>query len=208
MKKIRIESQKKLRIIASFLFLSSSLSFMEKKSEHELVERFNSGEMGAFREIYRKYATLMQAFASKFIDRITAEDMVQDVFMRIWVSRETSPINESLQAYLFRAVRNRCINHLEHLKVKSSYEAQAVIDLQIREAGFFHSPEHLLIQQEQLEQVRREIDKLPEKSRRVFLMAYDDDMKAADIAEKLQLSVRTVETQIYKALKTLRTVFE
>ena len=181
---------------------------MEIKSEHELVERFNSGEMGAFREIYRKYATLMQAFASKFIDRITAEDMVQDVFMRIWVSRETSPINESLQAYLFRAVRNRCINHLEHLKVKASYEAQAVIDLQIREAGFFQSPEHLLIQQEQLEQVRREIDKLPEKSRRVFLMAYDDDMKAADIAEKLQLSVRTVETQIYKALKTLRTVFE
>ena len=164
--------------------------------------------MGAFREIYREYAPIMAAFASKFTDRATAEDLVQDVFMQIWVARETSPIHESLQAYLFRAVRNRCINHLEHLKVKASYESRELIDLQIREAGFFQSPEQLLIKQEQLEQIRREIEKLPEKSRRAFQMAYNDDLKAAEIAEKLHLSVRTVETQIYKALKTLRSVFD
>ena len=147
---------------------------------------------------------MMQIFAAKFTDRATAEDLVQDVFMRVWVSRETSPINESLQAYLFRAVRNRCINHLEHLKVKENYEAQEMIELQIREAGFFQSPEQLLIRQEQLEQVRREIDKLPEKCREIFKMAYDEDKKASEIACVLHLSVRTVETQIYKALKTLR----
>ena len=176
-------------------------------SDQELIERFNSGDMGSFREIYRKYTPAMQAFAAKFIDRATAEDLVQDVFMRIWVSRETSPINESLQAYLFRAVRNRCINHLEHLKVKANYEAQEMIDLQIREAGFFRSPEQLLIRQEQLEQVRREIEKLPEKCRQIFKMTYDEEKKAAEIAEELNISVRTVETQIYKALKTLRSVF-
>jgi len=177
---------------------------MNIESEHELVERFNGGDMGAFREVYRKYVPIMQAFASKFTDRATAEDLVQDVFMRIWVTRETSPINESLQTYLFRAVRNRCINHLEHLKVKANYEAQEIVELQIREAGFFQSPEQLFIRQEQLEQVRREIEKLPEKCRQIFKMAYDEDKKAAEIAEELQLSVRTVETQIYKALKTLR----
>ena len=180
---------------------------MLDKSERELIERFHSGDMGTFREIYRKYAPIMQAFASKYIDRATAEDLVQDVFMRIWVARETLPINESLQAYLFRAVRNSCINHLEHLRVKKGYEAQEMIELQIREAEFFQSPEQLLIRREQLEQVRCEIEKLPEKSRQVFKMAYDDDMKAAEIAKELNLSVRTVETQIYKALKTLRGVF-
>ena len=182
---------------------------MEKnnKSEHELIAGFNSGDMGAFREIFRKYTPIMQAFAAKFTDRATAEDLVQDVFMQIWVNRETSPINESLQAYLFRAVRNRCINHLEHIRVKANYEAQEMIDLQIREAEFFESPEQLLIQKEQLERVRQEIEKLPEKSRRAFKMAYDDDKKASEIAEELQISVRTVETQIYNALKTLRGVF-
>jgi RNA polymerase sigma-70 factor (ECF subfamily) len=180
---------------------------MNCKPEHELVERFNGGDMGAFREIYRKYAPVMQAFASKFTNRATAEDLVQDVFMQIWVARETSPVSESLQAYLFRAVRNRCINHLERLKVKANYETREMIDFQIREAEFFQSPEQLLIRQEQLEQVRREIEKLPEKKRQVFLMAYDDDMRAAEIAEKLHISVRTVETQIYNALKTLRSVF-
>ena len=163
--------------------------------------------MGAFREIYRKYVSIMQAFALKFIDKITAEDLVQDVFMQIWVNRETFPITENLQAYLFRAIRNRCINHLEHLKVKSEYEALEMIELQIREAGFFQSPEQLFIRREQLERIHQEIEKLPEKSRKVFKMAYYDDMKAAEIAEELHLSVRTVETQIYKSLKILRNVF-
>ena len=175
-------------------------------SEHELVERFNSGDMGAFREIYRKYATIMQDFAAKFTDRTTAEDLVQDVFMRIWVIRETSPINESLQSYLFRAVRNRCINHLEHLKVKANFETQEKIDLQIREASFYQSPEQALIRQEQLERIRQEIEKLPEKCRKVFKMTYNEDKKAAEIAQELNISVRTVETHIYKALKTLRKI--
>jgi len=185
-----------------------SFWFMEKNktADTELIERFNGGDMGAFREIYRKYVPVMQAFAAKFTDRATAEDLVQDVFMQIWVNRETSPINESLQAYLFRAVRNRCINYLEHLKVKADYEARQMIELQIREAGFFESPEQLLIRQEQLERVRQEIEKLPEKSRKVFKMAYEDGMKAAEIAKKLHISVRTVETQIYNSLKTLRGV--
>ena len=95
---------------------------MSNKSDHELIERLNSGDMGAFREIYRKYSPLMQAFASKFTDRANAEDLVQDVFMRIWVGGETITINDSLQTYLFSAVRNRCINYLEHLKIKSSYK--------------------------------------------------------------------------------------
>ncbi len=177
------------------------------KLEQELIDLLNNDDMGAFREIYRKYAPMMHAFAAKFTDRVVAEDLVQDVFMKIWVTRETSPINESLQSYLFRAVRNRCINHLEHLKVKASYEAKEMIDLQIREAIFFQSPEQLLIQQEQLDQVRQEIERLPEKSREVFKKAYYEDKKAAEIADELQLSVRTVETQIYKALKTLRNIF-
>ena len=181
---------------------------MEKNisSEHELIERFNSGDMGAFREIYRKYTPIMQAFAAKFTDRATAEDLVQDVFMQIWVNREKSPVNESLQAYLFRAARNRCINHLEHLKVKAGYESQQMLELQIREAEYFQSPEQLFIRKEQLERVRQEIEKLPEKSREVFKMVYYDGKKAAEIAEELHISVRTVETQVYKALKTLRSV--
>jgi len=180
----------------------------DKHSEQELVERFNCGDMGAFREIYRKYAPMMRSFAAKFTDWTTAEDLVQDVFMRVWVARETSPINESLRAYLFRAVRNSCINHLQHLKLKADYESQEKIELQIREAEFYQSPEQALIQQEQIDQVRRQIEKLPEKCRKIFKMAYDEEKKAAEIAKELNLSVRTVETQIYKGLKTLREIFE
>ena len=177
------------------------------KSDQELIVRYNGGDMEAFREIYREYVSIMQSFASKFTDWATAEDLVQDVFMQVWVNRETSPINESLQTYLFRAVRNRCINYLEHLKIKERYESRELIELQIREAEFFQSPEQLLIRHEQLELVHREIEHLSEKSRRVFKMAYYDDMKTSEIAEELKISVRTVETHIYKTLKTLRNIF-
>jgi len=194
-----------MRIIAKN-FLNLFEMHGSGKYEHELIERLNGGDMGAFREIYRKYTPIMQAFAAKFTDWATAEDLVQDVFMRIWVGRETSSINESLQAYLFRAVRNRCINYLDHLKIRASYESQEMIELQIREVEFFQSPEQLFVRKEQLEQVRQEIERLPEKSRKVFKMAYDDGKKAVEIAEELRISIRTVETQIYKALKTLRSV--
>ena len=177
------------------------------KYEQELIERLNGGDMEAFREIYRKHVTCMQYFAAKFTDRATAEDLVHDVFMRIWVGRETLHINESLQSYLFRAIRNRCINYLEHLKIKANHQTREMIDLQINEAEYFQSPEQLLIRQEQLDRIHREIEKLPEKRRIIFKMAYYEDRKASEIAEELQLSTRTVETQIYKALKTLRNVF-
>jgi len=175
--------------------------------EQDLAARLNSGDMEAFRQIYQKYTPVMQSFAAKFTDASTAQDLVQDVFMRVWVNRESSPIHSDVQSYLFRAVRNRCINHLEHLKVHASYESREIIDLQIREAEFFQSPEQLLIRQEQIDRVRAEIGKLPGKTREAFKMAYLEDRKAAEIAEEMNVSVRTVETQIYKALKTLRTVF-
>ena len=180
--------------------------FCDMESEQGLAARFNSGDMEAFRQIYRKYTPVMQAFAAKFTDVSTAQDLVQDVFMRVWVNRERSPIHSDMQSYLFHAVRNRCINHLEHLKVRASYETREIIDLQIREVEFFQSPEQLLIRQEQIDRVRAEIDKLPGKTREAFKMAYLENRKAAEIAEEMHVSVRTVETQIYKALKTLRAV--
>ena len=65
----------------------------------------------------------------------------------------------------------------------------------------------MLIRQELLEQIRLEIEKLPAKCRQIFKMTYYEDKKAAEIAEELNISVRTVETQIYKGLKTLRNLF-
>lgn len=176
-------------------------------SEQLLIDRFNKGDMGVFRDIYREHTPFLCAYAGKFVDRETARDMVQDVFMKIWVQRETSPVTGSFRAYLYRAVRNHCINWLEHQKVKANHETQQMLDLKIREAAYFHSPEQLLIQQEQLNAVHQAIEKLPEKNRQVFKQAYFDDKKASEIADELGLSVRTVETQIYKALKTLRKHF-
>lgn len=158
--------------------------------------------MEAFHVIYTKYFVMLRYFAEKFIDSDTAQDLVQDVFINVWMNKDVTP--DDIQSYLFRSVRNRCLNHLEHLKVKAGYEEQQKIDLQIRELNYFQSPEQLLIRQEQLDRLAREIDRLPDQCRKIFRMAYLEEKKAAEIATMTKLSVRTVETQIYKALKTLR----
>ena len=176
-------------------------------SEQRLIDRFNDGDMGVFLDIYRKYMQFLCAFAEKIVDRETARDMVQDVFTKIWMNRETSPITDSFQSYLYRAVRNACINYLEHEKVKANYETRQMLELKIREVAYFQSPEQLLIQQERLNMINQAIESLPSKNKEIFKMAYFEDKKAAEIANELQLSVRTVETQIYKALKTLRAIF-
>ncbi|GHV21789.1 hypothetical protein FACS1894174_05650 [Bacteroidia bacterium] len=79
-----------------------------------------------------------------------------------------------------------------------------LIDEQIREFSFFESPEQLYLEKELLNSVFEAIERLPEKSRVVFKLVYFENKKAAEIAEILQVSVRTVETQIYKSLKFLR----
>ncbi len=166
---------------------------------------FFGEDIEEFRIIFVREVPFLRAFAEKFVDHFAAQDIIQDVFLKIWMNRETFPIRESVRAYLFKAVRNRCINYLEHQKLMTSEgDDKSVINEQIMNVSFFQSPEQLYIEKELLDSVFEAIERLPERSREVFKLVYFENKKAAEIAEMLQLSVRTVETQIYKSLKTLR----
>ncbi len=173
------------------------------KDDREM-NRLNEGDIDTFREIFNREVPLLRAFAGKFVDRSTAQDIIQDVFLKIWMNRENFHIYESVRAYLFRAVRNRCLNYLERQKFVKMEDDRSLIDEQIREFSFFESPEQLYLEKELLNSVFEAIERLPEKSRQVFKLVYFENKKAAEIAEILQISVRTVETHIYKSLKFLR----
>jgi len=168
----------------------------------------NHHDRKEFERVYKQYAPGLIFHARKFVDHPTAEDVVHDVFLKIWNSGTVMVANESIGSYLFTAVRNACLDLLKHQSVCNDYQTKAIRDLQIEELSFNENVLNKLIDQERIDAVYRQIDQLPEKCREVFVLAYIEEKKNAEIAELLQISVRTVEAQIYKALKMLRKAFQ
>jgi RNA polymerase sigma-70 factor (ECF subfamily) len=165
-------------------------------NESELQDRFQA--------IYKNYASVLIFYASKFVDISTAEDLVQDVFLKIWNKRFFLLWEEGLPAYLYNAVRHACLDHIKHLEIKSNIEKNITTKLKIDE--LYHSGHSSSFWQEnsRLQSIYQEIEKLPDKCREIFSMSYLEERKAAEIATILHISKRTVEAQLYKALKLIR----
>lgn len=102
------------------------------------------------------------------------------------------------------AVRNRCINILKREKVKESYVHSAQLDNQLLGLDYYDLFEKLLIVREDMQVIYDQIEQLPEKCKVIFKMSYFEDRKNAEIAELLDISIRTVEHQLYLGLRTLR----
>ena len=109
-------------------------------------------------------------------------------------------ITSSMKSYLFRAVRNGCLNVLKHIDIREEYKIRREQDIQENQS----SREDEMIVSELEEKIRQAIDRLPMERRKVFIMSRYEGLTYSRIAEKLGISVKTVENQMGKALKTLR----
>ena len=159
-----------------------------------------------FRNYYEANVSALILFARRFVSEEIAEDVVQDVFLDIW---DHSGLNKKLpsRSYLFMAVRNKCLNILIREQVKKNYIDSTELDNRILGLDYYDSFEKQLIDKEDMQYLYDEIEKLPEKCRIIFKMAYFEEKKNAEIAENLDISIRTVEHQLYLGLKTLRVRF-
>jgi RNA polymerase sigma-70 factor (ECF subfamily) len=164
--------------------------------------------MEQFKRLYEKYAPGMIFYARKFVDHQTAEDMVHDIFLKMVNRDNLIIIDESIGSYLFRAVQNACKDYLKRKSVREDYLSRAITELKIEELEFAANPVNQMIYEEQIDAIYKAIDQLPEKCREVFVLAYLEEKKNAEIAESLHISIRTVEAQIYKALKTIRNMLK
>ncbi|WP_187264544.1 RNA polymerase sigma-70 factor [Pontibacter beigongshangensis] len=137
--------------------------------------------------------------AQKFLgDLDKAREVVQDVFVRLYEQREELPAIAALKSYLYKSVHHACLNLIKQTAVHHSHQQQLLY-----ESSTFENSDAL--QQAELEaRLGQAIQQLPEQCRRIFEMNRFDGKKNREITEELQLSVRTVETQISKALKILR----
>lgn len=154
-----------------------------------------------FEVLFKAHYSVLCAYANGFLrDQDASEEVVQEVMFRIWTSRETLIIDSSLKSYLFRAVRNRCMNVIKHLHVRDEYRSFRETQTAVNQ----RSQEDEMIYSELEEKIRKAIDNLPIERRKVFILSRYDGLTYGEIAKELNISLKTVENQIGKALKTLR----
>lgn len=136
-------------------------------------------------------------------DRVRAEDIAQDMFVELWTKREVLNIHTSPQAYLRRMAISRALNYLRDNR---KHQWDEIDDTAEEKAVSPAAPEVILAMEERelAEQVEAAISRLPEKCRIVFQLSRVDQLSYAEIAETLQISVKTVENQVGKALRLLR----
>lgn len=176
--------------------------------ERELISSLKEGNHKSFELVFKTYYKRLCTFAFDYTRQLeTAEDIVKDCFLIFWDNRSKLEIKTSLSGYLFRSVRNACINHLIRDKKRNktiSIEEANWLKIKINESL---SDDYLMgnILAKELEaQIFNAIEKLPEGCREVFKLSRFEGFSHKIIAEQLNISKNTVKVQIYRALKKLK----
>lgn len=176
---------------------------VDSSADRALLSALKEGDEQALRRIYDlAYIGLVRDLRRLIRDEDTCRDIAQEVFVELWRKRETLQVHTSLQAYLRRAAVNRAINFL---KTQQRIDLQADDQHWHNEADTQDTDADIREQQGQLETaLHQAIENLPEKCRIVFTLSRFEQMSHREIAEQLGISVKTIENQITKAMKTLR----
>jgi RNA polymerase sigma-70 factor, ECF subfamily len=167
----------------------------------EILDKIKQGDPEAFEVIYKTYYSQLCKFVFKFVkSKDASEDLVQNVFLNIWKNHESLELRGEISSYLFTAVRNQALNYLKQQRTKSEYfEKNEYSD---RENDLSPDQEYIISEIEKA--LEDSIEKLPEKCRLIYTMNRQLGLKYSQIAELLGISIKTVETQMYRAVKSIR----
>ena len=169
--------------------------------DSEIAGRIRKGDKKEFESLFRSsYVSLVKYAKTLIKDHDTAEEIVQDLFVRLWQEKEKFKIESSLNGYLFRAVHNKCLHHIEHRKVVERHAEE----FSSGQSDAIEDPSELLHYKDLQARIARILERLPERCGKIFCMSRFEGLKYSEIAEKLSVSVKTVEASMGRALKEFR----
>lgn len=178
------------------------------QSPPDLDDRIRRGDPAAFETLFRAHYEALCAFALRYADSsAVAEEIVQDVFTKVWTDRARWPAPTNRRAYLFTAVRNRALNVGRRRKIEQDWE---IAEIAGGEASFATTDEHATPRFEDPvahAQLERAVASLPERCRLVMHLRWREGMSYADIASVMGISVKGVENQLARGLRALRRSF-
>jgi RNA polymerase sigma-70 factor (ECF subfamily) len=172
-----------------------------KMVDYSNTSQISLMDLQSFESMFRQYYQMLCAYAYRFVnDADTAEEIVQELFYKLWEKKSELQINSSLKSYLYSAVHNRCLKFIEHRNVENRYRNYYLL----HESEVDNEPQHSSNARELQGIIDDTLNSLPERCSRIFRLNRYEGLKYNEIALKLSISVKTVEANMGKALKMLR----
>lgn len=176
------------------------MAFFSSDEETNWINKIKRGDSDAFESLFNRYCQPLINFSRRIVyETETAENIVQDVFVKLWENRKNLKEYTSIKSYLFTITRNESLKYQIHQAVVRESE-ETVKDLH----SSVETPDEQLIESELESYIHKAIDLLPQKRREIFMMNRFNELTYKEIAEVLNISLKTVETQMGRALKHLR----
>jgi len=174
----------------------------------KLLNDLKSGNQEAFSAVFNNYFPRLNRFAATYIiDKSEAKNIVQDVFVKLWETKQNLRKNTSILAYLLTITKNNCLDYLKHKQVEYKFQKQAIqnhTELELNYYALKRLEIDLLDYNEIVQIIEKTLSNLPPQCQQVFRMSRFDDLSNAEIGQKLDIGVKAVEANITRALKVFR----
>ncbi len=170
--------------------------------DDQLYIRFRSDDYASFNQLFHRYYGRLCAYSFQIIqDKQAAEDLIQDLFVKLWADRHKLIIRDKVSSYLFKSAKNACLNYLRSKKQRTQMPVEYAADK-------VPEDDNEQLDEEFVSQLFECIEKLPERSRQVFMMNRIEEQKLSDISEQLGISVKTIKNQLWKSMIYLKSCLE
>lgn len=167
----------------------------------EIINKIKNGDEKAFEELFRTYYKPLCQYTYRILkDPVTAEEIVQDIFYHIWEKRQTLEPILSVKSYLYKAVSNNALKYLRHNKIVNAHQEVVQHDL----LQSFNLQENYSEMNEIIHIIEETMNSVPERTHIIFSLHRDQGLKYKEIAQELNISVKTVEAHMTYLLKLLR----
>ena len=180
---------------------TNELSDLKKISDETLTYLVKTGIKDAFRELFERYAPRIYCFALKYFkNEQDAEEVVQDVFLKIWEKREMLDKSKNIRSFVFTVAVNTIYDSVRRKNIENSYKDFAKNNFDYQAESTWHE----VIVNEMYARVEESVQTLPDQQRKVFILSKQKGLSNQEISQKLNISKRTVENQLYRALLYLK----
>lgn len=171
--------------------------FLNNTDQIEILHKLKNGDHAAFEKLFRGLYASLCVYSKKIVlQKEVAEEIIQQIFLKLWESRETLDIHTSLKAYLFKSAHNNSIKYLQSKKFDEAYKK--------------YNEDQLLQKNELIpdfdlkEKINQSLEELPPQCKKIFFLSRFENLKHQEIADQMSISVKTVEVQIRRANIVLR----
>lgn len=174
---------------------------MDDTITKEVLLSLQKGDHKAFETVFVAYFDKVKHFVERIVrSEDEAEELTQDIFVKLWISRKTIDIQKSFSAFLFTTAHNASFNYLKHKVVQDSYlNTNTFTEEAINTEEIIYAKEIALL-------VEMTVNRMPEQRKRIFQLSRNEGLSNDEIADRLNIAKKTVENQLSLALKELRKV--